>query len=179
MGTYTTNYQLYMPSIGEQGWGELVNGNFSTIDTTIKGLDTRVGTLETETDAVEERVTALEAGEFESADIGTLKVDSIVMPTLSYNGYANIEALGTSSGIHNMSVTLFSSPFPISGVISLKTNTDKGAKVDIITTSGTVTHTLTTTQTEYTVTNAYSIVVQHNAGPTSGKIITYGIPKLI
>ena len=38
MGTYTTNYQLYMPSIGEQGWGELVNGNFSTIDTFLKPI---------------------------------------------------------------------------------------------------------------------------------------------
>ena len=46
MGTYTMNYNLFMPSIGEQGWGELVNGNFSTIDTAMKGLDTRVGTLE-------------------------------------------------------------------------------------------------------------------------------------
>ena len=47
MGTYTTNYQLYMPTVGEQGWGTLVNGNFSTIDTTIKGLDGRITTLET------------------------------------------------------------------------------------------------------------------------------------
>ena len=39
MGTYTTNYNLFMPSIGEQGWGELVNGNFVTIDATMKGFD--------------------------------------------------------------------------------------------------------------------------------------------
>ena len=48
MGTYTTNYQLYMPTIGEQGWGTLVNGNFTTIDTTIKGLDTRITAVENE-----------------------------------------------------------------------------------------------------------------------------------
>lgn len=73
MGTYTTNYNLFLPTVGEQGWGELVNGNFTTIDGTMAGLNTRVGTLETEMDAVEERVTAnegrittLEAGEFES-----------------------------------------------------------------------------------------------------------------
>ena len=46
MGTYTTNYQLYMPSIGEQGWGDLVNGNFTTIDMIMKGLDTRIDALE-------------------------------------------------------------------------------------------------------------------------------------
>ena len=100
MGTYTANYQLYMPTIGEQGWGELINGNYQTIDTTMKSFSNRIGTLETETDAVEERVTTLEAGEFESVNIGTLKFDSIVMPTLSYSGtytispgYTNIKAM--------------------------------------------------------------------------------------
>lgn len=48
MGTYTTNYQLFMPSVGETGWGTLVNGNFITIDTTMKGLDTRLTAVESE-----------------------------------------------------------------------------------------------------------------------------------
>lgn len=102
MGTYTTNYQLFMPTVGEQGWGELINNNFSTIDTTMAGLNTRmgttesnitsltnrmgtaettitsntsrIGTLETEADAVDARVTKLEAGEFDSANIGSLTV---------------------------------------------------------------------------------------------------------
>ena len=60
MGTYTANYQLYMPTVGEQGWGDLMNGNLTTIDTTMAGLNTRVGTLETETDAVAQRVGTLE-----------------------------------------------------------------------------------------------------------------------
>ena len=38
MGTYTTNKELFMPTVGEQGWGELVNGNFSTIDTFLKPI---------------------------------------------------------------------------------------------------------------------------------------------
>ena len=38
MGTYTTNKNLFMPTVGEQGWGELVNGNFSTIDTFLKPI---------------------------------------------------------------------------------------------------------------------------------------------
>lgn len=48
MGTYTTNYNLFMPSIGEQGWGDLVNGNFVTIDTIMSGLNTRLTAVETE-----------------------------------------------------------------------------------------------------------------------------------
>ena len=105
MGTYTTNYQLFMPTVGEQGWGDLVNGNFATIDTTMKGLNTRmgtaetnitslttrmgtaettitsnksrIGTLETEMDAVEGRITTLEAGEFENINAGTIIADTI------------------------------------------------------------------------------------------------------
>lgn len=48
MGTYTTNYQLYMPTVGETGWGTLVNANFTTIDTTIKGLSNRITAVENE-----------------------------------------------------------------------------------------------------------------------------------
>ena len=46
MGTYTTNYQLYIPTVGEQGWGTLVNGNFTTIDATMKGLSNRITAVE-------------------------------------------------------------------------------------------------------------------------------------
>lgn len=46
MGTYTANYNLFLPTVGEQGWGTLVNGNFTTIDATMKGLDARISPLE-------------------------------------------------------------------------------------------------------------------------------------
>ena len=67
MGTYTSNYNLFMPTVGEQGWGELVNGNFATIDTTMKSLNNRIGTLETETNALETETDAL------AADIAALE----------------------------------------------------------------------------------------------------------
>lgn len=38
MGTYTTNKNLFMPTVGETGWGTLVNNNFSTIDTFLKPI---------------------------------------------------------------------------------------------------------------------------------------------
>lgn len=69
MGTYTTNYNLFMPTIGEQGWGELVNGNFLNIDTAMAGLNTRIGTLETETDAIAQRVGTLEGKVSDIEDI--------------------------------------------------------------------------------------------------------------
>ena len=48
MGTYTTNKNLFMPTVGETGWGTLVNGNFATIDTTMKGLSNRITAVENE-----------------------------------------------------------------------------------------------------------------------------------
>lgn len=77
MGTYTTNYQLFMPSIGEQGWGELVNGNFTTIDTTLKGLDTRLTTCESTDVAYNTRLETLEAGNFETINAGTINAEII------------------------------------------------------------------------------------------------------
>ena len=41
MGTYTPNYNLYMPEVGETGWGELVSNNFEIIDNAI-GDGTRI-----------------------------------------------------------------------------------------------------------------------------------------
>ena len=32
MGTYTANLELYKPTVGEQGWGMLVNENFDKLD---------------------------------------------------------------------------------------------------------------------------------------------------
>ena len=44
MGTYTPNYNLYMPSIGEQGWGDLVSNNFEILDTNLNDLQTQITT---------------------------------------------------------------------------------------------------------------------------------------
>ena len=38
MGTYTTNKNLFMPTVGETGWGTLVNNNFETIDNFLKPI---------------------------------------------------------------------------------------------------------------------------------------------
>ena len=75
MGTYTTNYNLFMPTVGEQGWGELVNGNFTTIDNTMKSLSNHIGTVEIETDA---RLATLEAGNFETITAGVGNFGEII-----------------------------------------------------------------------------------------------------
>ena len=51
MGTYTPNYNLYMPSIGETGWGQLVSNNFEILDTVIlnnlNNLQDQINTINT------------------------------------------------------------------------------------------------------------------------------------
>ena len=60
MGTYTPNYNLYMPSIGEQGWGELVSNNFEILDTNLTNLQTQITTnlnnLQDQIDAIDTNI---------------------------------------------------------------------------------------------------------------------------
>lgn len=58
MGTYTTNYNLFMPTVGETGWGTLVNENFSTIDSTMKEISTKVDSIDTEISTIKTSFTA-------------------------------------------------------------------------------------------------------------------------
>ena len=69
MGTYTTNYNLFMPTVGERGWGELVNGNFTTIDTTMKGLNTRLTAVESEVNGALSCTSVTTSGTITSAGV--------------------------------------------------------------------------------------------------------------
>lgn len=111
MGTYTSNYNLFLPSIGEQGWGNLVNGNFTTIDTTMKGLNARIGTLETDTDAVEERVTALE-GSLDNLDCSSITADTINGVVIKSSGTYTV----TPSSIFVMNASYDLTVLPLSRV---------------------------------------------------------------
>lgn len=97
MGTYTTNYNLFMPSVGEQGWGELVNGNFSTIDATMAGLNTRVGTLEIDTDAMKEKLDAFSV-DTDGNIVGTFKGNVIGNVTGNLNGKLSVSSVTTTAG---------------------------------------------------------------------------------
>lgn len=45
MGTLTINYDLYKPSVKEQGWGDEVNENFDTIDGLLKDHEDQLAEL--------------------------------------------------------------------------------------------------------------------------------------
>lgn len=62
MGTYTSYYNLYMPSVGETGWGELVNTNFTHIDATLNDVNTNISNINDRT------------ANIESGNVGTITV---------------------------------------------------------------------------------------------------------
>ena len=97
MGTYTTNYNLYMPTVGEQGWGTLVNGNFTTIDATMKGFDTRLTTVET----YGPRITAIENevnGNLSCTSVTTSKINGgwhYLTPVIYFNSTSGLDGTFT------------------------------------------------------------------------------------
>lgn len=98
MGTYTANYQLYMPSIGEQGWGDLMNGNLTTIDTTMKSLSNSIGTLETEADAFDSRITACENKIGTGTYVANVKAPIITKLTTTNEGFGVLSFANSFSG---------------------------------------------------------------------------------
>ena len=110
MGTYTDNYNLFLPSIGEQGWGELVNGNFTTIDTTMAGLNTRMGTAETNITSLTNRMETAE-------------------PIITSNT-SRIETLETDTDAVESRVTVLEKTIPEEGVFSGDTVTAEVGKFD-------------------------------------------------
>ena len=168
MGTYTTNYQLFMPSIGEQGWGELVNGNFTTIDITMGDLNTRLTAVENEVDGNLSCTSVTTSGTITSTGLITAnggikgnlngnattattatKANGINMPTLSYSGTFTIDLKsGTDYTLgQTFYATFLSSPFPFSGKISAKYSGTQGY-IEVISSNGKTTLTLTNTQQE-------------------------------
>lgn len=149
-------------------------------------------------DIIDGKIAKLEAGEFETVNCaGTIVADEFVggvgnftslelangidgklikMPTLSYEGYYTTAKNGGSAVNY---VTLFSTPFPISGVVSVRAIGMAASNPPLlvfITTNGKVTHNLTSVQTEYTVSNAFLI---YCLDVYNGSEFSVGVPKLV
>ena len=83
MGTYTPNYNLYMPSIGEQGWGELVSNNFEILDTNLKDLQEQINTIN-------ENLTTLNL----ATSSGTRVLSIGSPPTINYSNFGKYASYG-------------------------------------------------------------------------------------
>ena len=92
MGTYTPNYNLYMPSIGEQGWGELVSNNFEILDTILNTINTNIGNGT--------RVLSISSP------------PSITITTSNFNNYASYDGNNVYYGYFNNNTTFSSIPQP-------------------------------------------------------------------
>ena len=169
MGTYTTNYNLFLPSIGEQGWGDLVNGNFSTIDATMKGLNTRVGTLETETNSVKNRVTTVESNIVSiqnelSTCLKSVKIPIFAKMTTTNEGYGVILSANTNS--HNVPVGFsLTNPSATQGNASInlhnKYNSSSSGTINARNVFTNATRTLQTVSVPKGTTNTYTFSLQY------------------
>ena len=156
--------------------GMQFNPMYQPVTTTTIKADGDLNVSPYDVEAYDGRFDTVEADEFVG---GVGNFSSLVMPTLGYNNYDTYSFLTMTSGTTNSTFTLFSSPFPISGTISLKTDTTRGAQAVIIGKNGTTKYNITTTQTEYTVTDAYTITVEAIISISSQPhTITYGVPVL-
>ena len=102
MGTYTTNYNLFMPTVGETGWGTLVNENFSTIDSTMKEISTKVDSIDTEISTIKTSFTATYY-----TVVNFTCVNSTTTYVLAYSTFNNGEYAGEN---HTMFTVLPLSP---------------------------------------------------------------------
>lgn len=102
MGTYTTNYQLYIPTVGETGWGTLINGNFTTIDTTMQGLNNRITAVENEVNGNLSCTSVTASGKItgNGGIAGTTGTFSGTVTGTSFNGVAI-----KSSGVYTVTPT--------------------------------------------------------------------------
>ena len=109
MGTYTTNYNLFMPTVGEQGWGTLINGNFTTIDTAMKGLDTRITAVENEVNgalnctSVTTSGTVTSAGKI-TANGGVSGTTGTFSGTVTANKFVYSSAMTVTSSSHSVDI---------------------------------------------------------------------------
>lgn len=133
--------------------------------------------------ATDVKCDTVEASEFVG---GVGNFSSLVLPTLNYNGFVdydfNLSLSSSNVSAYTTHKTLLSSPIPLNGVVSLKA-TGLPMTLEVLSVDGKSVSTLTNTQTEYTITNAYNIGVKVDITSSSGKslsgILTFGIPKFV
>lgn len=165
MGTYTANYNLFMPTVGEQGWGDLVNGNFSAIDITMKSLSNSIGILETETDAMKEKVDAIELNNDGTVNVGSAtQLNKIVTV-----GVSDIK-ITSSNPVRGFIMTIgqYIPGVLYTGNVRIRTGSDGNSapyKLYVYSDSNvwTQTNMYSTTEKDYTFTNAKIVLVQYSA----------------
>ena len=84
MGTYTPNYNLYMPSVGEQGWGDLVSNNFEILDTISNTFNTQISNIN-------KNLTTLNLATASGTRILTIPILNTTIITSNFGNYASYD----------------------------------------------------------------------------------------
>ena len=154
MSTTTTNLGLVKPERSDNYSVDVMSGNMDIIDT-------RIAALENKSSIVEGKVTSR---------------------NFTYNGYGTLTlyALRYGSMNHWNATPFLSSTTPFSGKFSFKkSNTANDVQLVQITKAGTIITDITTEQTEYTVTDAYTLYLRMQCVSSTNTVtvdVTYGIP---
>ena len=93
MGSYTPNYNLYMPSIGEQGWGNLVSNNFEILDTNLTNLQTQITTnlnnLQDQIDVIDTQINTINTNIGNGTRILSILYPSDISLTITSSNFGN------------------------------------------------------------------------------------------
>ena len=122
MGTYTPNYNLYMPSIGEQGWGELVSNNFEILDTNLNDLQNHINTIDTQIDTINENLTTL----------NLLTASGTRILTIPYPNGTQTVTISTNSDTYNYSTNSYVSINSYNTPINIQSISNSSSKCMII-----------------------------------------------
>ena len=111
MGSYTANYQLYLAAAAEQGWGDLVNGNFETIDSILKTVSNTATSAKTAAENADSKAeVAAKTAQWSQISgkptyvMGLTRKD-ITIPTSSYTTTVNGLNLGEVTITFQVSIT--------------------------------------------------------------------------
>ena len=105
LGTYTPNYNLYMPSIGEQGWGELVSNNFEILDTISNTFNTQISNIN-------ENLTTLNLATASGTRILMIPIPNQTITTSNFSNYASYDSNNVYIASFGGNTTFSSIPQP-------------------------------------------------------------------
>ena len=175
MGTYTANYNLYMPTIGEQGWGELINGNYQTIDTTMKSLSNRITAVENEVNGALSCTSVTTSGTITSAGKitanGGIECKSLTATSISNSGNMTNTGTLTSTGMIYANGGINADLSPCFGLTSASGEISSlylSTSTNIISVTGGANTTVTRTYKENPISNSVTFTVHVNVSGYSG-----------
>ena len=105
MGTYTPNYNLYMPSIGEQGWGNLVSNNFETLDIISNTFNTQISNIN-------ENLTTLNLATASGTRILMISISNTTITSENFKNYAFYDENNVYIASFGGNITFSSIPQP-------------------------------------------------------------------